>query len=184
MSDPSTRQAADLPSAEFQEWAGSNSDVLQRRLCALFLRKIFQSHALRSEVWDEVRKVMKDTSAPDVVQKEAKKIAAAEERHKKHEDTLEGDRLAAADIIQHFQTENFQEGTPNTHVQQAMSTGKLSRETGERVIKAMQNSQAVGEPPGKGVRWGWGRCAFCGALGMEFGPIGVGLGCIFCGFMP
>lgn len=68
-------------------------------------------------------------------------------------------------------------------VQGAISDGKLSRKLAERMVQvtdAPQPLQADGRPPAS-ISFSWGACGFCGALGLEGGPLVAAAACALCG---
>lgn len=154
--------------------AGSGKQAVMNRIIA--------SLHFISESWAQLEEAMRQLHAPAELQREAKEIGSTLNHALQGRSYSASEQEELAALVQPL--EAAKSDAERLHiVQGAISDGKLSKKLAERMVQvtdAPQPLQADGRPPAS-IRFSWGACGFCGALGLEGGPLVAAAACALCG---
>lgn len=155
-----------------------------------FMKRIIKAPQFLSDTWSELIQIMEELKAPPDVLSEDREIAPVLSANLKgisFSNAQQDELLALVEPLETAKTDIEKLSI----LQEATQQGKLSKLLANRIIPLVPNSElyqsrqesANSEPGIAMMRFNWGACGFCGALGLEGGAVGAGVACVVCGLL-
>jgi hypothetical protein len=153
-----------------------------------FMKRMIKTPQILSEAWLELIRVMEELKAPADVVYEAQEVSpvlSANLKGKAFSIDEQEELLALVHPLEAAKTDSEKLSI----LQGAIRQGKLSKQLADRIVRLVPNTESQ---PGTqesassesviAMRFNWGMCGFCGAMGfVEGGPVGGAAACLICG---
>lgn len=154
---------------------------------ARFMKRIIQSPQFLSEAWLELIQIMEELKAPPDVLSEVREVAPVLSSNLTGKTLSDAEQVELSALVQPLETATDSEKL--SILQETIQQGKLSKRLADKTIRLVPNidpyQRSTDSEPGIAMmRFSWGACGFCGALGFaEGGSLGGAAACVFCGVL-